>query len=62
MVCDQKIAIGRVFKHRTVAIAVSETTLAIELDDGEVRMIRRTSALPVRSIMAERPQQRSQAH
>jgi hypothetical protein len=37
MVVGQKVALGRVHAYRTVTIAVSETTLAIELDDGETR-------------------------
>ena len=34
---------------------VSDTTLAIELDDGETRVVRRTTTLPVRNIKADRP-------
>jgi len=44
-----------VHKHRTVTIHVSDTTLAIELDDGETRVLRRTTTLPVRNIKADRP-------
>ena len=55
MVVGQKVALGRVHAHRTVTIAVSETTLAIELDDGETRVVRRTTTLPVRNIKANRP-------
>jgi hypothetical protein len=55
MVCGQKVALGRAHRHRTLAIAVSETTLAIELDDQEVRVVRRTTTLPVRNIKADRP-------
>ncbi len=55
MVVGQKIALGRVNAYRTVTIAVSEATLAIELDDGEVRVVRRTTTLPVRNIKANRP-------
>jgi transposase InsO family protein len=55
MVVGQKVALGRVNAYRTVTIAVSETTLAIELDDGEVRVVRRTTTLPVRNIKANRP-------
>jgi transposase len=55
MVCGQKIALGRVHAHRTVSIHVAETTLAIELDDGQTRIVRRTTTLPVRSIKADRP-------
>jgi len=43
MVVGQKIALGRAHKHQTVTIWVSETTLAIELDDGETRVVRRTT-------------------
>jgi len=55
MVCGQKVALGRVHQHQTVTIHVSDTTLAIELDDGETRVIRRTTTLPVRNIKADRP-------
>jgi hypothetical protein len=39
MVVGQKVALGRVHAYRTVTIAVSETTLAIELDDGDTRVV-----------------------
>jgi transposase InsO family protein len=55
MVVGQKVALGRVHAYRTVTIAVSETTLAIELDDGETRVVRRTTTHAVRSIKAQRP-------
>jgi transposase InsO family protein len=55
MVVGQKVALGRVHAYRTVTIAVSETTLAIELDDGETRVVRRTTTLAVRNIKANRP-------
>jgi Integrase core domain len=54
-VCMQKVALGRANRHQTVTIHVSETTLAIELDDGETRIVRRTTTLPVRNIKADRP-------
>lgn len=55
MVCGQKIALGRAHRHQTVTVTVSETVLAIELEDGEVRTIRRTTTQPVRSIKGQRP-------
>jgi transposase InsO family protein len=55
MVCGQRVALGRAHQHQTVTVAVSETTLAIELDDQEVRVVRRTTTLPVRNIKADRP-------
>lgn len=42
MVGGQKLALGRVHRHQPITIHVSETTLAIELDDGETRSMRRT--------------------
>jgi hypothetical protein len=47
MVVGQKVALGRLHAYRTVTIAVSETTLAIELDGGETRLVRRTTAQAV---------------
>jgi hypothetical protein len=55
MVVGQKIALGRVHAHKTVTISVSETTLAIELDDGEPRVVRRTTDQPVRGRKVQRP-------
>jgi hypothetical protein len=54
VVCGQKIALGRVHAGQTLAIAVSGTTLAIELDDTETRVVRRTTSTPVRNIKAGR--------
>jgi hypothetical protein len=48
-------ACGRIHKHQTVTVLVSETTLAVELDDGDMRVIRRTTTQPVRSIKGQRP-------
>jgi hypothetical protein len=55
MVAGQKIALGRGHAGRTVSIAVSETTLAIELPDDETRVVRRTTEQAVRSIKGQRP-------
>jgi transposase InsO family protein len=55
MVCGQKVALGRIHHHQTLTIRVSETTLAIELDDGETRVVRRTTTQAVRNIKADRP-------
>ena len=51
----QKVALGRAHRHQTVTIHVSETTLAIELDDGETRVVRRTTTTAVRNIKSDRP-------
>ena len=55
MVCGQKVALGRTHRHQTLTIHVADTTLAIELDDGEIRVVRRTTTTAVRNIKADRP-------
>ena len=55
LVAGQKVALGRVHTHQTVTVLVAETTPAIELDDHEVRVVRRTTTQPVRSIKGQRP-------
>jgi hypothetical protein len=51
MVVGQKIALGRVHAGKTLTVAVLETHLAVECDDG-VRTLRRTTNLPVTQIKA----------
>ena len=58
-VYGQKVALGRPSAHATLTIHVSETTLAIELDDQEVRTLRRTTTKPVRTVKADRPFQKT---
>jgi hypothetical protein len=55
VVCGQKIALGRAHAGQAIAVAVPGTTLAIELDDAETRVVRRTTTKPVRNIKAGRP-------
>jgi hypothetical protein len=55
VVCVQKIALGRNHARQTDTIAVSDTTMAIELDDAETRVVRRTTTTPVHNIKADRP-------
>jgi transposase InsO family protein len=55
VVCGQKVALGRTHAGQTLTIAVSDTALAIELDDAETRVVRRTTTTPVRNIKADRP-------
>jgi hypothetical protein len=43
MICGQKIALGRTHAQQTVTIHVADTTLAVELDDGETHVARRTT-------------------
>jgi hypothetical protein len=44
-----------VYQHQTVTVHVSDTTVAVELDDGETRVIQRTTTLAVRNIKADGP-------
>jgi transposase InsO family protein len=55
LVCGQNVALGRAHAGQTVTVYVSDTTLAIELDDAETRVVRRTTTTPVRNIKANRP-------
>jgi hypothetical protein len=54
-VARQQVALSRGQTHQTVTVAVSETTLAIELSDGETRVVRRTSQKAVLGIKGQRP-------
>jgi hypothetical protein len=55
MVAGQKIALGRVHAGQTVTVLASDTSLTIDLGDGETQVIPRTTTQPVRSIKGQRP-------
>jgi hypothetical protein len=42
-------------RHRTLTVIVSDTTLTVDLGDGDVKVVRRTNSQPVRSIKGQRP-------
>jgi hypothetical protein len=46
MICGQKIALGRAHAGQTLTIAIAGTTLAVELDNAETRVVRRTTSTP----------------
>jgi transposase InsO family protein len=54
MVCRQVVSLGRPYAGRTVTVHVSDTTISVELD-GQVRVIRRTTDVPVRNVKANKP-------
>ncbi|WP_434056945.1 hypothetical protein [Streptomyces shenzhenensis] len=54
MVCRQTVSLGRPYAGQTVTVHVSDTTIAVELD-GQVRVIRRTTDIPVRHVKANKP-------
>lgn len=55
MVAGQRVTVGRLHKYQTLTVHVSDTTLAIELPDGETRVVRRATDSAVRSIKGQRP-------
>ena len=64
MVCRQVVSLGRTYAGQTVTVHVAESTLTVELD-GQVRVIQRTTAIPVRHVKANKPHKISdvvQAH
>ncbi|GGQ92697.1 IS481 family transposase [Streptomyces aurantiogriseus] len=54
MVCRQTVSLGRPYAGRTVTVHVSDTTITVELD-GQIRVIRRTTDVPVRNVKANKP-------
>ena len=54
MVAGQTAALGRAHVGQTVTVLVADTTLAIEFADGDIRVIRRTTTQPVRSVKGQR--------
>jgi transposase InsO family protein len=54
-VCGQRVSLGRAHARRTLTIAVSETTLAVELGDGDTHIVRRTTTSPAVTIKARSP-------
>jgi transposase InsO family protein len=55
MVAYQKIALGRAHAGRTLTVHVAETTLTVDLGDGDNRTYQRTTTRPVTRIKAFRP-------
>lgn len=54
MVCRQTVSLGRPYAGRTITVHVAESTLTVELD-GQVRVIQRTTDIPVRHVKANKP-------
>ncbi len=54
MVCRQVVSLGRTYAGRTVTVHVAESTFTVELD-GQVRVIQRTTDVPVRHVKANKP-------
>jgi hypothetical protein len=54
-VCGQRVGVGRTYARRTLTVVVSDTTLAIELDDGDLHAARRTTTSPAITIKARSP-------
>nr|WP_314222227.1 IS481 family transposase [Streptomyces sp. DSM 40713] len=54
MVCRQVVSLGRTYTGQTVTVHVAESTITVELD-GQVRVIQRTTDIPVRHVKANKP-------
>ncbi|MGW2971520.1 IS481 family transposase [Streptomyces mirabilis] len=54
MVCRQVVSLGRTYAGQTVTAHVSDSTITVDLD-GQVRVIRRTTDIPVRNVKANKP-------
>lgn len=55
MVTEQKMALGRTHAGHTVTVTASETTISVDLPDGDDRTFRRTTTAAVRSLKGQRP-------
>ena len=53
MVCRQVVCLGRMYAGRTVTVQVAESTLTVDLD-GQLRVIQRTTDIPVRRVKANK--------
>jgi transposase InsO family protein len=55
VVAGQKVPLGRINAGATVTVHAAATTLAIDLPDGDTKVVRRTNDHAVRSIKGQRP-------
>ena len=55
VVVGQKVSLGRAYAGATVTVAVSDTTLTVQLGDGDTQVVRRTTTKHARSLKAGRP-------
>lgn len=51
----RRFALGRQHQNQTVTVHVSDTTVSIDLPEGDTMTVRRTTDQPVRSIKGQRP-------
>jgi len=54
-ICGQRVGLGRSYARRTMFVTVSESTLAVQLDDGDFHVVRRTNAKAVTTMKARPP-------
>ena len=55
-VARQRIGLGRVHARRTLTVHVSDTTITVELGDGDTHVVRRTTTMAVVNIKSRPPQ------
>ena len=54
-VANQRIGCGRVFARQTLTVHVSDTTITVELGDGDTHIVRRTTTSAVTTIKSRPP-------
>jgi hypothetical protein len=54
-VAKQRIGLGRAFARQTLTAHVSETTVTVDLGDGDTHVVRRTTTMAVASIKSRPP-------
>ena len=60
MLCGQRVSVGRPYAGQTVTVHVLDTTITVDLD-GQIRVIDRTTDVPVRNVKANKPHKASDA-
>jgi hypothetical protein len=53
--CVSRLGLVSLAGRQLLAAEILHTTLTVEFGDGDVRVIRRTTTQPVRSIRGQRP-------
>ena len=54
-VARQRIGLGRAFARQTLTVHVSDTTITVDLGDGDTHVVRRTTTTAVTTIKSRPP-------
>jgi len=55
-VARQRIGLGRVHARRTLTVHVSDTTITVDLGDGDTHIVRRSTTMAIANIKSRAPQ------